>query len=114
MVDDEPDLRFILRRVFEGAGFEVQEAGHGAQALDRVHEALPDLVVTDIMMPVMDGAELIRRLHADPATAAIPILAVTGDGQFADDADAVLAKPYRPRQIMAAAAALLGLEEDPT
>ena len=48
-----------------------------------------------MMMPVMDGAELIRRLRADPTTAQIPILAVTGDGQLAGDADAVLAKPYR-------------------
>jgi CheY-like chemotaxis protein len=107
VVDDEPDLRFILRRVFERAGHEVMDAGHGAQALERVRVALPDLVVTDIMMPVMDGVELIRRLRADPATATIPILAASSDGHLADAADAVLPKPYVPDQLMAAANALL-------
>jgi CheY-like chemotaxis protein len=114
VVDDEPDLRFLLRRIFEKSGFEVEEAGHGAQALERVHESRPDLVVTDVMMPVMGGAELIRRLRADPDTAAIPILAVTGDTQLAGDADTVLSKPYRVPQIMAAVTALLGQEEDQT
>jgi len=60
VVDDEPDLRFILRRIFERAGHEVADAGHGADALVCLRESLPDLVVTDIMMPVM------RRLRADP------------------------------------------------
>ena len=54
------------------------------------------------------------RLRADPVTASIPILAVTGDCQLAAGADAVLAKPYRPQEIMAAAAALLSQEEDRT
>jgi CheY-like chemotaxis protein len=114
VVDDEPDLRFILRRIFERAGFEVREAGHGVQALEQVAESPPDLVVTDMMMPVMGGAELIRRLHNDPTTASIPILAVTGDSQLAGDADTVLAKPCRAQQVMAAATALLGQEEDHT
>jgi CheY-like chemotaxis protein len=114
VVDDEPDLRFILRRIFERAGFEVREAGHGVQALEQVAASPPDLVVTDMMMPVMDGAELIRRLHADPATASIPILAVTGDSDLAGAADTVLGKPYREKQVMSAATALLSQEEDRT
>ena len=114
VVDDEPDLRFILRRIFEKAGLEVQEAEDGVQALERVHLSPPDLVVTDMMMPGMGGAELIRRLHADPATAAIPILAVTGDAHIAGDADTVLTKPYRRPEIVAAATALLSREEDVT
>jgi CheY-like chemotaxis protein len=112
VVDDEPDLRFILRRIFERAGHEVADAGHGADALACLRESRPDLVVTDMMMPVMGGHELIRRLRADPATARIPILAVTGNGELADAADALLAKPYQPDQIMAAANALLGQTGD--
>ncbi|HET6483408.1 MAG TPA: response regulator, partial [Actinoplanes sp.] len=61
-MDDEPDLRYVLRRVFERAGHEVVDAGHGAAALEMVHRSPPDLVVTDMMMPVMGGVELIRRL----------------------------------------------------
>jgi CheY-like chemotaxis protein len=107
VVDDEPDLRRLLRRTFERAGFEVAEAGHGAAALAVVHRSPPDLVVTDMMMPVMGGAELIRRLRADPVAAQIPILAVTGDAQLAGGADAVLSKPYRPGELLAAGNALL-------
>jgi CheY-like chemotaxis protein len=112
VVDDEPDLRFILRRIFEKAGHEVADAGHGAAALECVRGSLPELVVTDMMMPVMDGHELIRRLRADPATAQIPILAVTGNGELADTADALLLKPYQPDQILAAANALLAGQGD--
>jgi CheY-like chemotaxis protein len=114
VVDDEPDLRFILRRIFERAGHEVADAGDGARALECVRASLPELVVTDIMMPVMDGRELIRRLRADPATAQIPILAVTGNGELAGSADALLAKPYQPDQILAAVNALLASQGDGT
>lgn len=112
MVDDEPDLRFVLRRIFERTGHEVMDAGHGADALDRVRTRRPDLVVTDMMMPVMDGAELIGRLRADPATAQIPILAATGHSHLAAGADVVLSKPYRPDQLVAAATALLAQKAD--
>jgi CheY-like chemotaxis protein len=112
VVDDEPDLRFILRRIFEGTGHEVADASNGAEALECVGRSRPDLVVTDMMMPVMAGAELIHRLRADPATAQLPILAVTGDGQLAGAADAVLPKPYQPDQVLAAADALLTRKAD--
>jgi CheY-like chemotaxis protein len=112
VVDDEPDLRFILRRIFERAGHEVADAGHGAAALECARRSLPELVVTDMMMPVMDGHELIRCLRADPATAQIPILAVTGNGELADSADALLPKPYQPDQILAAVNALLASQGD--
>jgi len=107
VVDDEPDLRYVLRRLFERAGHEVIDAGHGAAAWEVVLRTPPDLVVTDMMMPVMDGAELIRKLRGDPATAEIPILAVTGDVQMAGDADAVLSKPWHSHQLLAAVNALM-------
>lgn len=114
IVDDEPDLRYLLRRVFEQAGHSVTDAGHGEAALEAVRDSLPDLVVTDMMMPIMDGAELIRRLRADPATAQLPILAVTGDAQLAGAADAVLGKPWKPQQLLTAANALLATKADRT
>ena len=106
-MDDEPDLRFLLRRIFSRAGHQVTEAGDGAAALAAVHESRPDLVVTDIMMPVMGGVELIRRLRADPATAAIPILSVSSDWYLAVEADAALAKPYQRAELLATAERLL-------
>ena len=114
VVEDEPDQRFILRKIFERAGHEVVDASHGAEALEHVRGAPPELVVTDMMMPVMDGHELIRCLRADPATAQIPILAVTGNGEFAGAADAMLPKTCRNDQILAAANALLASRGDRT
>jgi CheY-like chemotaxis protein len=107
VVDDEPAQRFTLRRIFERAGHQVTDAGDGAAALRAVREWAPDLVVTDMMMPVMGGGELIRRLRSEPATAGIPILAASGDPQLAADADAVIAKPYRPERLIEVADELL-------
>jgi CheY-like chemotaxis protein len=107
VVDDEPTHRSLLRMIFERAGHEVADAGDGAAALRAVGTSPPDLVVTDMMMPVMGGAELIRRLRCDPATAGIPILAASGDPHLADGADAVIVKPYARQDLAAAADALL-------
>ena len=94
MVDDEPDQRFLVGRALKKAGHDVTVAEQGAIGLKAAREQVPDLVVTDVMMPVMDGVEFIRRLRDDPVTAGIPILAVSGDTHLAGAADAVLAKPY--------------------
>jgi CheY-like chemotaxis protein len=107
VVDDEPDQRFLLRRILRRAGHEVSEANDGAAALRAVRESAPDLVVTDMMMPVMGGVELIRCLRSDPATAAILILAASGDTHLAGAADAVLAKPYELRHLLTLVEALL-------
>jgi CheY-like chemotaxis protein len=107
VVDDEPDQRFLLRRIFERVGHYVSDAGDGAAALRAVRESAPDLVVTDVMMPVMDGAELIRCLRDDPATAHIPVLVASGDAHLAGTADAVVPKPYEWHDLVAVADALL-------
>ena len=107
VVDDEPDQRFLLRRIFERAGHEVDDAGNGAAALQAVRESAPDLVVTDVMMPVMDGVELICCLRANPATARLPILAASGDTHLAGAADAVVRKPYESRHLLSVAETLL-------
>ncbi len=113
VVDDEPDQRVLLRRIFERAGHEVRDAGNGAAALEAVRACAPDLVVTDMMMPIMDGPELIRRLRAEPATAGIPILAASGDGQLAGSADAVVFKPYAWQRLIEAADGLMGKGSGP-
>jgi circadian clock protein KaiC len=113
VVDDEPDERFLLRRMFERAGHEVIEADDGAAALDIVRASPPDLIVTDMMMPVMGGAELIRRLRSDPATAGIPIMASTGDPSLAGAADVVITKTLPVQDLAAAAEALMKEGRDP-
>src|ERR1700691_5957100 len=100
VVDDEPAERFLVGRTLRKAGHEVTVAENGADGLKAALESPPDLVVTDVMMPVMDGAELIRRLHGDPATAGIPILAASGSTHLAAAADAVLKKPYKAYRLV--------------
>jgi CheY-like chemotaxis protein len=114
IVDDEASVRFLLRMVFETAGYDVIEAPHGRAALERIDEARPALVVTDLMMPVMDGWELIARLRTNPATAAIPIIAASAqlgiEAHSADSdtlaADAILVKPFEPNELLETARTL--------
>ena len=94
MVDDEPDERFLVGRTLRKQGHDVTVAENGAAGLKAVQQEGADLVVTDIMMPVMNGVEFIRQLRSDPATAGIPILAASGDTHLAGAANAVLKKPY--------------------
>ena len=107
IVDDEPDVRFVLRMAFESAGHQIVEAHHGGVALERVESSRPALVVTDVMMPVLDGLELVRRLRADPDTAAIPILLLSSRATVASGADMALAKPFRPHEVLAAGLSLI-------
>ena len=107
VVDDEADVRFVVRWAFEDAGHEVIEASHGASAVAEIREALPDLVITDIMMPVMDGRELIVWLRARVETLGIPILAFTGFSADDVGADRVLRKPFVPAQVRDVGLALL-------
>jgi CheY-like chemotaxis protein len=79
LVEDAPFLRYAFGRLLRLNGFEVLETTDGREALECVKDFQPDLIVTDLMMPVMDGVELIRRLRADPSTADLPILAITAD-----------------------------------
>ena len=107
IVDDEPDVRHILRRILEKAGHEITEAIHGAAALDELNGQLPDLVVTDLMMPVMDGNELIEALRENPRTAKIPILSVTGNPASSVGADLVLTKLPKRDELLAAVSSIL-------
>lgn len=85
----------------EQAGYQVVEAHNGLQALERAFEVRPDIVVTDLNIPGIDGYELTRRLKGDPRTGDTPILAVTGYVPFTQDpsradragCDATLSKP---------------------
>jgi two-component system cell cycle response regulator DivK len=89
------------------AGFRVDQAHNGLQALERAFDAVPDIVVTDLNIPGIDGFELTRRLKQDPRTRDIPVLAVTGYAAFASDperarragCDAVLPKPCSPEDL---------------
>jgi signal transduction histidine kinase/CheY-like chemotaxis protein len=77
VVDDQPDVRDVVRRTLEQAQWQVSEAENGRVGLDRVAEVEPDLVVLDLMMPVMDGFEFLRELRDTPLGCTLPVLILT-------------------------------------
>jgi len=77
VVDDEESMVHLLRTVLEARGYEVATATGGRQALALVHARRPDLMLLDLMMPEMDGWEVLHELKQDPATASIPVIIVT-------------------------------------
>jgi DNA-binding response OmpR family regulator len=83
-VDDEEHVVRLLQIRLTALGLEVEPAYDGETALARVAECAPDLVLLDVMMPKMNGFEVLRRLKADPETAHIPVIMLTARGQFED------------------------------
>jgi CheY-like chemotaxis protein len=79
-VDDEKSLLLIAQRVLEKEGYDVITASDGAEGLKKAQEVLPDIIVLDIVMPVMDGYEVCRRLQAGPATCHIPVIFLSVKG----------------------------------
>jgi len=77
VAEDNPPNRELIREILEACGHEVIEAGDGRQALDKLEENLPDLVLLDIQMPVLDGYAVIRQLRQTPRLAGLKILALT-------------------------------------
>jgi len=108
IVDDESDILFLLKMTLEAAGYAVLEAENGAVALEHVARVRPDLVVTDLMMPVMDGRELITRLRSAPVTSDVPVILVSANPNGEAGAQAVLRKPFRQEDLIARVRALLG------
>jgi two-component system cell cycle response regulator DivK len=108
VVEDTPDNRQILRDLLTSVGYEVIEAFNGAEGVAAAIEHLPDLILMDIQLPVLDGYEATRRIKAHAATAKIPIIAVTSYALSGDEAkareagcDGYVAKPFSPRQLLA-------------
>lgn len=117
VAEDEPDLRGNLGRLLQLEGFKVSLAASGEEALAMIHAgrpSLPDLVLTDLMMPGMDGRQLLFALRSDPATASLPVLLLTARADFSDSQDAVLAgadacvtKPYQRDRLLGCIRSLL-------
>ena len=97
----------MIRVILESAGYTVTEARHGTAGLMSVKSALPDLVITDVMMPTMNGLEFIERLRSDPNSAAIPILVVSGNSELATVANARIGKPFLAHELLSAVALLI-------
>lgn len=108
MVEDQPDIRKLIRMTLEFEDYEVHEAEDGETGLQRALALRPDLVLLDVMLPgAMDGLEVCRRLRADASVAAIPVLMVTARGMATDveaareaGADEYLFKPFSPHELI--------------
>lgn len=114
IVEDDPETRHFYTAALVADGFIVDEAHNGFQAFDKIIESAPNLVLTDIAVPGLDGIELCRRLRADARTRDIPVLAVTGYGDRQDPdramqagANRVLTKPIEPALLVAETRRLL-------
>jgi diguanylate cyclase (GGDEF)-like protein len=108
LADDSSTVRAIARLELEAAGYDVIEAGDGKQALEQAREQLPDVVLLDIEMPVMDGYETVQALKADPLTADVPVVFLTGRAGPDDVVRALrlgghdyLRKPPEPAELLA-------------
>jgi cyclic di-GMP phosphodiesterase len=107
LVDDEPSLRELLRVTFAGVDATVDEAASASEAEARIRRARPDVIVLDLRMPGVGGAELCKRLKASPLTRKIPIVLLTGaDLEEAQEAqrvgaEALVRKPFSPLELLA-------------
>ena len=118
VADDEPEIRAFVRRHLEAAGYRVEEAADGEDALARARERLPDLIVSDVMMPRLDGLGLCRALRTDPETDFVPVLLLTAkaapedrlDG-LAEHCDDYLTKPFDVRELVARVDNLIALRQ---
>ncbi len=118
VVDDRPTNRQLLCALLRYHGHELIEAGNGALALDSVRRDAPDLVITDIMMPVMDGYEFTRQVRADSKIAATPIIFYTATFRAPEartmaaicNVKTVLPKPCDPQALLYAVNTELGIE----
>ncbi len=108
VVDDEPNLLTAIAAVLRGKGFEVTTARNGKDAMLQIARSLPDLIVSDVRMPVMDGYRLARQLRSAPHTKLIPIVFLTAKDEtedriegFRSGVDVYLTKPFEPDELIA-------------
>ncbi|MGH7659039.1 MAG: response regulator transcription factor, partial [Gemmatimonadales bacterium] len=114
LVDDEDQLRKVMRDLLEKDGFVVAEARDGVEALDAVDRHAPDLIVLDLNLPGLDGYSVLQLIRSRPGTRDVPVIVLTAKGEednevrvFELGADDFLTKPFRPRALSARLEAML-------
>jgi len=119
VVDDNPDLRTYVSEIFRRNGYHVQTARNGSEGHSRAKEIIPSLIVTDLMMPLVSGLEMIQMIRKEEKLKGIPIILLTAKADeetriegTEHGADAYLAKPFNDRELLAEVRNLLGLKEN--
>jgi two-component system, OmpR family, alkaline phosphatase synthesis response regulator PhoP len=115
VVDDNPDIITIVKTILEGKGYNVLSASSGQELLNLLSNQKPDLIILDIMMPEMDGLEVLGRLKGITETASIPVILLTAKVQYEDvlggyklGADYYITKPFTSTQLVNGINLLLG------
>lgn len=106
VVEDEPDLVLVIVERLKTAGFDVTSATNGREALEQIKNKKPDLIITDVIMPELDGFGLFKELQKNTATAKIPVIVLTARGKMSDTFAAMgvadfLAKPFDDKVLLA-------------
>jgi len=117
IIDDEPSIVISLEFLLKRAGLDVQVARDGEEGLAKLRELRPAAVVLDVMMPKLDGFEVLKAVRADPAIADIPVLMLTAKAREAEQqrgltlgANAYMAKPFSTHELVDQVMALIGTE----
>jgi two-component system alkaline phosphatase synthesis response regulator PhoP len=118
-VDDEPHIVRLIQVNLERQGYQVETANNGAQALAKIRESRPDLLVSDVMMPEMDGFELLANIRRDATLMDLPVIMLTAKAQDKDvmtgyqtGADMYLTKPFNPAELIAFAKRILSSHQE--
>ena len=120
LVEDDPLISRMYLKVFTFEGFEVQLAENGQLGLDKLADFQPDIILLDVMMPVMNGLQMLERLKADPATKTIPVIMLTNlaDANTAEDTASgealryIVKSTYDPGDIAAMVKDILGVQKE--
>jgi DNA-binding NarL/FixJ family response regulator len=114
LVDDEPGLREAVQAYLEDSDFAVEVATNGREGWERLQQYHPDLVISDIMMPQVDGYQFLKQMREDPRYKALPVVFLTAKGMTGDriqgyqaGCDAYLSKPFDPDELVAIVTNLL-------
>ena len=114
IVEDHPTMREAMRLVLEHEGFVIREVADGASALQMVHSDPPDLMFLDLNIPGTSGADVLRELKSDPATASVRVIIVTATGEEGREyvlslgADEYFTKPFSPTALLRTVEQVLG------
>ena len=107
VVDDDPDVATIIKGILNSSEYGVRSVCNGRQVFAELREQRPDLIILDVKMPEMDGLEVLKRLKAAPETSSIPVILLTGRGQYRDvlegyrrGTDYYMNKPFTGMQLI--------------